>query len=64
MLLARTKGIDMDSCFDSTHGIDLDSRYNIGTPESHTYNRAKWYIIILNGIFSIIIVSVMLLHFY
>ena len=28
---------------DNTHGIDLDSWYKIGTPESHTYERAECY---------------------
>ena len=26
---------------DNTHGIDLDSWYRIGTPESHKYKRAE-----------------------
>ena len=26
---------------DNTHDIDADSGYSIGTPESHTYKRAK-----------------------
>ena len=26
-----------------THGIDSDSWYSIGTPESHTYKRAKGF---------------------
>ena len=26
---------------DNTNGIDLDSWYNIGNPESHTYKRAE-----------------------
>ena len=30
-----TQGID------NTHDIDLDSWYSIGTPESHTYERAE-----------------------
>ena len=47
-------GRDMDSCcrhgllvntwtlgIDNTNGIDLDSWYRIGTPESHTYKRAE-----------------------
>ena len=36
MLCTQTYGID------NTHGIDLSSWYNsIGTPESHTYERAE-----------------------
>ena len=26
-----------------THGIDSDSWYSVGTPESHTYKRAKGF---------------------
>ena len=37
MVLTKTHGID------NTHGIDLDSWYRIGTPESHTYMRAECY---------------------
>ena len=28
---------------DNTHGIDLNSWYSIGTPESHMYERAECY---------------------
>ena len=35
MVYTWTHGID------STHGIDLDTWYSIGTPESHTYERAQ-----------------------
>ena len=28
---------------DNTHGFDLNSRYSIGSSESHTYKRAKCY---------------------
>ena len=28
---------------DNTHGIDLNSWYSIGTPESHTCERAECY---------------------
>ena len=37
MLYTWTHGID------NTNGIDLDSWYRIGTPESHTYERAECY---------------------
>ena len=53
MLLERTYGIDMDSWYrngimvykwtqgiKNTNGIDLNSRYTIGIPESHKYERA------------------------
>ena len=33
----------MDSWYWKTHGIDSDSWYIIGTPESHTYERAECY---------------------
>ena len=36
-VLTWTHGID------NTHGIDEDSWYIIGTPESHTYKRAECY---------------------
>ena len=35
MVWTQTYGID------NTHGIDLNSRYSIGTPVSHTYERAE-----------------------
>ena len=38
MVYTWTYGID------NTHGIDLDSWYRIGTPESHTYKRAECYL--------------------
>ena len=46
MVQTWTHGIDMHSwnrhgCIDNTHGIDLDIWYSIGTPESHTYERAE-----------------------
>ena len=54
MELTKTDGIDMDSWYKhglmvsiwthgryETHIIDSDSWYIIGTPESHTYKRAK-----------------------
>ena len=37
MVQTWTHGID------NTHGIDLSSWYSIGTPESHTYERAECY---------------------
>ena len=50
----RTHGIDMDSWYrhgimvqkwtqgiENTLGIKFDSWYRIGTPESHTYERAE-----------------------
>ena len=37
MVFAKTHGID------NTHGIDLNSWYNIGTPKSHTYERVECY---------------------
>ena len=37
MVWTETYGID------NTHGIDLNSRYSIGTSESHTYKRAECY---------------------
>ena len=37
MVYTRTNGIN------NTHGIDWDSWYRIGTPESHTYERAECY---------------------
>ena len=37
MVLTRTHGID------NTHDIELDSWYRIGTPDSHTYERAECY---------------------
>ena len=43
MVLTRTHGIDIDSWYYNTNGIDLDSWYRIGTPESHTYERAECY---------------------
>ena len=41
MVLTKTHGIDMDSLYYNTHGIDLDTWYSMGTPESHTYERAS-----------------------
>ena len=35
MVKKRTHGVD------NTHGIDLDSWYKTGTPESHMYKRAE-----------------------
>ena len=37
MVWTYTYGID------NTHGIDINSWYSIGTPESHTYERAECY---------------------
>ena len=37
MVYTWTHGID------NTHGIDLDSWYRNGTPESLTYERAEYY---------------------
>ena len=41
MIFTRTHGIYLTHGIDNTHGIDLDSWYRIGTPESHTYERAE-----------------------
>ena len=54
MVQTRTHGIDMDSLYqqrlmictqtygiDNTHGIDLNSCYGIGIPDSHTYERVE-----------------------
>ena len=41
--MTRTHGIDKDIGIDNTHGIDLDSWYRIGIPESHTHERAECY---------------------
>ena len=54
MVQTWTHDIDMDSWYwqrlmvwtqtygiDNTHGIELNSWYSIGTPESYTYKRAE-----------------------
>ena len=42
MVLTKTHGIDMDHGIDKTHCIDLDLCYRIGTPVSHTHERAEF----------------------
>ena len=53
MVWTWTHGID------NTHGIDLDSWYRIGTPESHTYKRAECcpYAGFFFGVYSVYVLS-------